>query len=292
VLRSDGTFQVATTALAIEEPVAGSDRSLPTTVWYPAKAEGGGLVPDRAHGPYPLLVFSAGYAVSVDVYQSLIVDWASAGFVVAAPTYPRTDPTDPAGLDENDIVNHPADLRFVITTVVADSQQTGSPLTGLVNASEIGLVGHSDGADVTLAVAADSCCRDPRVKAAAVLSGAEMVSFGGTYSAGGSVPLLVVQGDADTINPPGCSVQVYNDAAPPKYYLDLLGAAHLPPYVDAGTDQSVIATVTTDFFEAELAGVPSGTAAMASDGNVAGATQLSTAATAPLAPSACPGAPS
>ena len=92
------------------------DRSLPTAVFYPvrgiAAAGGPDAQPDRTHAPYPLLVFSQGYDLSVQAYSTLLTDWASAGFVVAAPTYPHTDPSDQRALDENDITNHPADLRL------------------------------------------------------------------------------------------------------------------------------------------------------------------------------------
>ncbi len=297
-LRPIGTFAVASTELALSEPVSsGASRSLPTTVWYPATRAGGSLAPDRAQGPYPLLVFSQGYDISVSAFEVLLTDWASAGFVVAGPTYPHTDPSDPAALNESDIVNHPADLRFVISSVLGVSAQSGTAqsgaaLSGMVDAAEIGVVGHSDGGDVSLAVADSSCCQDSRVKALAVLSGAELAAFGGTYFSGRQVPLLVVQGTADTINPPGCSVQIYDAAAAPKYYLDLVGAGHAPPYIDAGSYQEVIAKVTTDFFEAELAGRAAGIGAMAGDGDVAGLTQLSQGASAPLPPSSCPGAPS
>jgi predicted dienelactone hydrolase len=290
-LTAVGTYQVTSADLALQEPAAaGPARSLPTTVWFPAASRSGGLVAERSRAPFPLLVFSQGYDISVSAYLTLITDWASAGFVVAAPTYPMTDPSQSA-LDENDIVNHPADLRFVITSVLAESRQPGTALSGLVNANEIGVVGQSDGGDVSLAVADGSCCQDARVKAAAILSGAELSSFGGSYFAGPQLPLLVVQGTADTINPPGCSVQIYDAAAPPKYYLDLLGAAHAPPYTDPGTYRDVIAKVTTDFFDATLAGQSGGVPAMSTDGNVTGVTQLSDGPTAPLPPSSCPGAP-
>ena len=146
----------------------------------------------------------------------------------------------------------------------------------MIDANEIGVVGHSDGADVTLAVAADTCCRDPRVKAAAILSGAELASFGGRYAFSGGVPLLITQGNADTINLPACSAQIYNAAASPKYYLDLLGAPHEPPYADPGPDQQIVAQVTTDFFDAELAGQSAALAAMTTDGNVGGRSSLTT----------------
>lgn len=296
-LSANGSYAVGTMSLSIMEPGAPGvgDRSLPTAVFYPvrgiAAAGGPDAQPDRTHAPYPLLLFSQGYDLSVQAYSTLLTDWASAGFVVAAPTYPHTDPSDQRALDENDITNHPADLRYVISSLLEAAHGSGSPLSGLIDATEIGAVGHSDGADVTLAVAADTCCRDPRVKAAAILSGAELASFGGRYAFSGGVPLLITQGNADTINFPTCSAQIYNAAASPKYYLDLLGGPHEPPYADPGPDQQIIARVTTDFFDAELAGQSAGLAAMATDGNVGGRTSLTTGRVAPQATGVCPGAP-
>jgi predicted dienelactone hydrolase len=294
---TDGTFAVGTTSLNVVEPPSAQGepgRTLPTQVWYPATSQSEGPAPDRTRAPYPLLVFSQGYDLGVSAYSALLEAWATAGYVVAAPTYPHTDPSDPAGLDENDIVNHPADLRYVITTVLDTAQQHSSVLSGLVAPNEIGVVGHSDGGDVSLAVAENTCCRDPRVKAAAILSGAELAAFGGTYFARGAAnaSLLVVQGNDDTINYPVCSSQIYDTAGPPKYYLDLLGAQHEPPYVNPWTYQQVIEHVVTDFFDAQLMGQTAAATAMASDGNVAGTTQLTDGATAPAELGSCPGAPS
>ena len=113
-MTSDGSYAVGTTTLPIVEPGGAggtADRSLPTAIFYPgreaAAGEAAGVQPDRSHAPYPLLVFSQGYDLSVQAYSTLLRDWASAGFVVAAPTYPHTDPGDPGALDENDIITTP-----------------------------------------------------------------------------------------------------------------------------------------------------------------------------------------
>ncbi len=84
----------------------------------------------------------------------------------------------PTGSNEADIVNHPVDLRFVIRSLLG---QLGPPLKGLIDRSEVAVIGQSDGGDVSLAVAANSCCRDSAVKAAVILSGAELARFGGSY---------------------------------------------------------------------------------------------------------------
>lgn len=290
-LAKPGTYPVGTVDLGIVEPGAPS-RSLPTEVWYPAMWTAAGATPDRTGGPYPLLVFSQGYDVAVGAYQGLLQDWASAGFVVAAPRYPHTSPSEPAALDEADIVNHPADLRFVLATLLRSAGTPGATLSGLIDSDQVGLVGHSDGGDVSLAVADNSCCRDSLVKAVAVLSGAELTSFGGRYFAGPPLPLLVVQGSADTVNVPACSTQIYDSAPSPKWYLDLVGAEHYPPYIGAGEDHSIVASVVTDFFDLELRGQAAAATAMVAQGDVPQVASLTSGPSAPPAPGACPGAPS
>ncbi len=216
--------------------VVDAGRVLPTVVRYPAVSAGDGTRPLVAGGPYPLIVFSQGYAIAAESYSTLLTQWAAAGFVVADPSYPDTTPGDAGGLDEADIVNHPADLRAVIASLVADGNQSGSVLAGMVNSRRVGVAGHSDGGDVSDAVAEGTCCRDPQVTAAVILSGAELAAFGGTFGAPLGVPILVVQGSADPINVPACSEQIYDNAPPPRYYLDLVGAGHHVGYLPTWTD--------------------------------------------------------
>jgi len=282
-----GSYATATTSIDVAD-ASTSASTVQTTIWFPADHGSSGLVPDRASAPYPMIVFSQGYEVAVAQYSSLLSSWASAGFVVAAPTYPHTATSDPADLDEADIVNHPADLRLVLSSLVADSSHPGWVLSGMINGDEIGLAGHSDGGEVSLAVADNTCCRYTGVKALAVLSGAELTSFGGEYFPGTSPPLLVVQGNADTVNPPACSAQIFDSAPQPKYYLDLLGAGHLTPYIQPTAYEGVVARTTTAFFAAELAGQAAELAALPS---VADVGNVATLTTAPATTGDCPGAP-
>ncbi len=288
--------KVATTVLNVAT-TAPEGETLHAEIWYPATSRGGTLVPHRRAEPRPLIVFSQGFDLPVATYSDLLRHWAASGFVVAAPAYPYTAPPGP--LDEADIVNHPAELRSVISAVVGAARRPGSALSGLVNADEVGLAGHSDGGDVSLAVADNTCCRDPAVKAVAVLSGAELSSFGGTYFAGPQVPLLVVQGSDDPVNVPACSAQIYDQARGTRYYLDLLGANHYDPYVSneaagtplAGRYRSVVANVTTDFFEATLENNHGALTALERAGTVPGVASLVAGGAAPVAPGWCEGAP-
>ena len=70
-------------------------------------AEGAGAVPSRTGGPFPLIVFGTGYDSSPAVYAALLHAWASAGYVVAAPAFPRATAGGP--LDENDLDHQPGD---------------------------------------------------------------------------------------------------------------------------------------------------------------------------------------
>ena len=223
-------------------------------------------------------------------YSWLLHRWASAGFVVAAPSYPFTNPTTRGGPKEADILNHPADLRFVIAILRKRYSAAGGPLKGEVNPNEVAVIGHSDGGDVSLAVAAASCCRDRAVKAAVILSGSENRGFGGAYYTKGSVPLLVVQGSADTTSPPSCSVQLFEQAPRPKYYLELIGAQHLQPYIYPGPDRSLVARAVLDFLARYLEGRFSGLAALRRDGNAPPVARLSAHAPARRAETYCPAA--
>lgn len=298
--RRSGPFAVGSASTTFVEP-AGGDlpvRSLPTLLFYPATgAPGGqpapGATPDRADGPYPLVVFSQGYDETPASYGALLAAWAAAGYVVAAPTYPFTDPPV-CPTCEADIVNHPRDLRFVITNVLGASASGSGALAGLVDAAEVAVAGQSDGGDVSLAVAAAPAQRDPLVKAAIIMSGQELSSLGSGFYTAGSVPLLVTQGTADPVNVPSCSVELYDAAPAPKYYLSFLGAGHLPPYQDAGTDLSTLETVSTDFLDATLKGDQGATATLLAAGNVPGATTVTDAPsvgppTAPLCQDTPPG---
>ena len=296
-LGSLAVLEPSTAPLAKPTPPRGAPaRSLPTVIRYPAvgsasRGSAPGLAPARAAGPFPLIVFSQGYDYPAEGYGALMRTWARAGYVVADPTYPETDPSTPGGPHEIDIVNHPRDLRYVISQLLAAAQQPSSRLHGLIDPNAIAIAGQSDGGDVSLATAANTCCRDPRVRAAVILSGAELIGFGGTYYGNGSPPLLVTQGDADPINVPGCSVGLYDHAPAPKYYLDLLGASHLPPYVSPGPTLDHIAATVIHFLDGYLRHRTGALTAMRRSGTVPGLMTLTSAASLGARGTVCPGAP-
>jgi dienelactone hydrolase len=228
--------------------------------------------PEGTIGPVGLVVFGHGYAVTPAYYFRLLRTWAAAGYVVAAPVFPLSNLHAPGGPDEADIVNQPRDMSFVITRLLAVSAGHSGPLAGLIDPSRIAVAGQSDGAETALAVASASDYRDRRVKAAVILSGAEMSA--GRYFAPGTPPLLATQGTADPLNRPHYTYAYFAAARRPKFLLKLLGAGHLPPYTYEQPQLGIVERVTIDFLNRYLDGDDGAADKLAGDGDVPGVSTL------------------
>ncbi len=92
-------------------------------------------------------------------YAPLLRAWASAGYVVAAVNFPRTDCRTGTAAYEPDVVNQPADMSYVITRLLALSGRTHGLLAGLLDPREVAVAGHSDGADTVASLAATRAAR-------------------------------------------------------------------------------------------------------------------------------------
>jgi predicted dienelactone hydrolase len=188
----------------------------------------------------------------------LLEQWATAGFVVIAPTFPLSSISAPGGASVVDDIAQPEDLSFVLTKVLSLSRENGNVLSGMIDPRRIAAVGHSLGAMTVLAWAENTCCEDPRVDAAVVFDGVEAYFGKGSFFAGRTVPLLVLHGTADQTIPYAKGRQIYMDAKSPKFMISLIGAPHVsflqfsltpekPPIWEHVDVQSVI-----DFLELEL----------------------------------------
>ncbi len=222
--------------------------------------------PTRGHAPFPLVVFAHGFALTPQIYSRLLDAWASAGYVVAAPVFPVENANAPGGPDENDLLNEPGDMSFVVSRLTGPA----SPVRRLIDPSKIAFAGQSDGAVAALSAAYDRRFLDRRVDAAVVLSGAALRGF--VRPLPGAPPLLAVQGSDDPINAPSETTDYYRLMRRPKFLLWLIGATHLPPYTTDDRWAAIVDRTTTDFLDHYLRGADLGP--LITSGTRSGVTRL------------------
>jgi len=244
-------------------PVAG--RTLLTTIYYPTPASAPSSPP--VVGPFPLLVFAHGYAIDAAAYAPLLHDLAAGGYVVAAPDFPGTSTAHPGEAVRADSLEEPADISYVITSMIALSGQPG-PLAGLVDPNAIGDAGQSDGAVVAGAAAYNTCCIDPRIKASSLLTGGAF-GFDGQWFPPGTPPVLFVHATADEVNPYSASTSMFAQAQSPKYLFTIDGGSHLEVYVDPPWEEHV-ATAMVAFFDLYLKGDATAADRLTAAGNTPG----------------------
>ncbi len=252
-------------------------RTLATMLLYPAEGDPGGPISDnakpiRAPGGhrFPLIVFSHGFTASGPAYTFLLARFVSEGYVIAAPTFPLSSGGAPGGPKLGDYVSQPADVSFVLSRVLGLARGKNG-LRQTIDRGDIGVAGHSLGAITTLGVAANSCCLDPRIDAAAELSGIELPFANGSFFSGKTPPFLFVHGDDDGTVPYVGSVGAYGQAPAPKAFLTLEGGPHVPffaPWLEP------LVSTTTDFFDGFLKHDRRALRRMSSDGNVTGVASL------------------
>jgi dienelactone hydrolase len=263
---------------AVRDFEGAPDRTLHTTIYYPARGRpaeevAADVTPLRNRGPYPLILYSHGNDSTGTEYERLLSQWASAGYVVAAPDYPLSNENAPGGGDISDLAEQPADARFVIDRVLALSGRRSGPLSRLIDAKRIGASGHSLGAMTTYQLVYRTCCADKRVKAAAPMSGVA----GGPPEFFDNIrtPLLAEHGNADGTLPYRAGADAFGNANPPKFFLTLVGGGHTPPYRGgAEPDAKAVAQVTLDFFDRYLKDDSSALERLRRDANASGVATL------------------
>lgn len=231
-----------------------SSRTLPITVWFPAGADGA-----IAGHRLPWIVFLHGYLAEPQRYAPMLEAWARAGYAVVAPTFPLTSSSSGAVADEADMVNEPADVSFVISTLLAHPSPVDATIGDRLDPGRIAIGGHSDGANVAFAVGYSSALGDPRVHAVIDLSG-ELPTGMGPYSGNGP-PLLLIHPDHDEFVPHEQTAAMFDTVTVPRWWVELHGVSHEPAFVGAEPWADVVAAITIDFLDRTVGGhrVPAAT---------------------------------
>jgi predicted dienelactone hydrolase len=107
--------------------------------------------PDTTGGPYPLVVFSHGFALSPIVYSTLVEHCASQGYVVLAPEHNESFDGSLTGFWK-ELIDRPVDIRRTIDHAEQLSR-SGEPLAGMIDLDDVAVVGHSYGGYTALAAA-------------------------------------------------------------------------------------------------------------------------------------------
>jgi fermentation-respiration switch protein FrsA (DUF1100 family) len=234
---------------------ASNVRTLPVSIWYPA-ASGAISKNDifwatARHQKFPLIVFAAGFNASPDTYQPFLHTLAAQGYIVAAPLFPiegQIPGMAAASRSNAEMLNQMYDMSAVITQMLRYAKTPGNFLNWSMNQSQIGVVGHSDGAMTVAGMTISTSYADSRVKTAVVLSGAG--PFGLKWNQRKVVPLMIEQATKDPYNAVSSSNFLFNAARGPRAYLTLQGVYHIWPF--NGTDK--IADLTRRAVVAQLNG--------------------------------------
>jgi dienelactone hydrolase len=250
-------YQVKTRELDLNRD---GNRPLPVTIWYP----------DTSTGRFPVIVFSHGLTGLPSDYRRLLADWAAAGFVVAAPTYPNTN-RNAAQVNALDVVNQPADASYVLDQVLALDAKAGDRLNGRLDTEHVAAAGHSAGGITTVGLF--TVYRDQRLDAGIVLAGSALGM--GTGFRGPDAPLLFVHGDADSVVSYASGMAAYDKVPWPKAMLTILDGDHGQTLLRAGNPAyEVVAGATTDFWRWTLYGDAEAKDRMATDAKEGGLATL------------------
>ncbi|MCP3784427.1 alpha/beta hydrolase [Micromonospora sp. A3M-1-15] len=228
-------------------------RPLPVTVWYPAEPaapphatvrETAGPVPwpdaPVAAGRFPVVVYSHGLHSLPDLHAPLTARWAAAGFVVAAPTYPRTN-LGARDFTRADVRNQPADGWRLIRHLVRLDARPGDPLAGHLAVDRFAAAGHSAGGFTTAGMFTSGHSR--RLRAGIVIAGGGLAgSFAGPVA-----PLLFVHGGADPIVPESVGRAAYHRSLGPAAFLGLPGQGHGEYLTPGRPGFAQVLAATTDF---------------------------------------------
>ena len=210
-------------------------------------------------GPFPVVLFSHGFASFRDQSTFLTTHLASWGMVVAAPDHPsRGLLSVMGGENPDDATLSVTDMKNALAAVDAETSRAGGPLEGIADGDRVAAIGHSAGGRTILGLAADPEV-GPRIDTYVSLAS-------GAWDSGElpDVPSLFMSGTGDDIVDPAVTIEAYTSAPAPKRLYQFEGAGHLAfsDICAIGADQGGVLALA-DTFGIEI---PADLRRLASDG--------------------------
>ncbi|HEV7719817.1 MAG TPA: dienelactone hydrolase family protein [Iamia sp.] len=213
-----GTFDIA----SLLSPELQAQVPAEMRIQYPVAAAPG-AAPATDDGPYPLVLFSHGFAGFPEQSVSLTTHLASWGYVVAAPDHVERSLGGILGTAAQGVTpsTDPEVLTATADLVALTADDPSSPLDGMVDLERVAVLGHSAGAGAAYRTAAT----DPRIDAV----GAYSLGAGGDEDLGEAptVPALVMLGEADETIPADATREVFATMGTPRSLVEIAGAGHL-----------------------------------------------------------------
>jgi dienelactone hydrolase len=200
--------------------------------------------PVGAVGPLPLVVFAHGWDSDPQAYGALLDEWASAGFLVAAPTFPDSTDSLP-GTPVTSFPQEALDLSFVITAMLNGA-------AGKVDPARVAVAGHSDGGSDVAVLALNPAFADHRIRAYLSLSSQIPDGMDGPWNATTPGALMVAVGTNDEYGLYPDAYQVYQSANIAKVFVTSTGGDHLDTFLGDTASAVAMRADTVKFLDAAL----------------------------------------
>ncbi len=193
-----------------------------------------------AAGRFPVVLYSHGLRSLPALHAALTSRWAAAGFVVVAPTYPRTN-LRARHYTRDDVRNQPADAWRLVRHLVRLGARPGDPLGAHLAVDRFAAAGHSAGGHTSLGMFASG--QPTPLRAGIVIAGGRMVAGFSRPLA----PMLFVHGSADRIVPESIGRAAYARCLGPAAFLSLRGQGHGEYLTPGRSGFAQVLATTTDF---------------------------------------------